>query len=212
MNKQIIIADSHPIVRLSLRTLFKDEGFNVVGEADNGAEALQLCNELRPGTLVLDAGHQKMDGLHLISELRTQRLPLSIIVFTAQVSGHMVLRYRMAGADGLVYKHDQPSRLLSAIDAKKTGYAYFPDQTFRHNNHHAYDPQDEKLLRTLTPQELMVLQKLTGGHSNKAIAHAMLLNQKTISSYKSKVFQKLNIKTSIELYEIAQRNGLLDTA
>lgn len=207
MNNKVIIIDRHPAIRLGLNALLSGENSNVVGEADNYLDALKLYEELRPGTVVLDAGQTGMNGLLLIGQLRKKLPTLKVIVFTAQVSNHLALRYMSTGADGLVYKHDNPCMLVNALRTIKSGYVYFPGQKMLTGTD---DDQDEQLLRSLSQRELIVCQKLVQGLNNKAISELMALSQKTINTYKTRIFEKLNINTLVDLYRLATRNGLVE--
>ncbi|MGY2377453.1 response regulator [Pseudomonas sp. SDO524_S393] len=208
MNIKTIIADHHPVVRLSLRTVLNEGGYKIVGEADTAEAVLNLCSTLRPGLLLLDVAQPELDGLHLIRQLKLRELPTKILVFTGQVSNAITDRCMAEGAHGLVYKHEDPSRLIDSIRTIATGYTYFPSRRPA-PAHQEFDTQrDEKLLSALSLRELCVLQRLSWGQTQKSIAQTLCLSNKTISTYKARLLFKLNANTSVELYEIARRNGL----
>jgi two-component system response regulator EvgA len=211
MNNQVLIVDDHPAIRMSVRFLLEQEGYQIIGEVDNGVDALQLLHELQPGTLVLDIGLPKIDGLTIINRITAQRLPVKIIVLTAQESDHIAIRCMQAGAHGFVNKQDDLCELISAIQAVKGGFSYFPDRTFPLLRRDCSREADETLLNSLSARELKVLQQLTLGMSNKQIAERMNLSSKTISTYKTRLLIKLNASNLLDLYELARRNGLADT-
>ncbi|AZC83974.1 response regulator transcription factor [Pseudomonas chlororaphis] len=210
MNNQVVIVDDHPVVRMTVRFLLEGEGYKVVGEAGNGADALSLIEELQPGTVILDIGLPRVDGLTVISRLTALRLPVKTIVLTAQVSNHIAIRCMEAGAHGFVNKHNDLCELVNAIRAVASGYSYFPDRAFCLTRREGGKDCDEELLKTLSIRELGVLQQLAQGLSNKHIAERMSLSSKTISTYKTRLLLKLNASTLLDLYDLAKRNGLTE--
>lgn len=210
MNNQVVIVDDHPVVRIAVRYLLEGEGYTIVGEAENGADALTLIHEHQPGIVILDIGLPKVDGLTVISRLTAQRLPIKIVVLTAQASNHIAIRCMEAGAHGFVNKHDDLCELVSAIRAVGSGYNYFPDQAFCLTRREGGKDHDEELLKTLSIRELGVLQQLAQGLSNKQIAERMSLSSKTISTYKTRLLVKLNAVNLLDLYDLAKRNRLAE--
>ncbi|MGF6401535.1 two-component system response regulator EvgA [Pseudomonas frederiksbergensis] len=210
MNNQVVIVDDHPAIRMTVRFLLEGEGYQIVGEAENGADALNLIPELQPGTLILDIGLPKIDGLTVISRLATLRIPVKIIVLTAQESDHIAIRCMKAGAHGFVNKQDDLCELINAIRAVSSGYSYFPERAFCLTRCDGSQDGEEELLKALSTRELRVLQQLAQGLSNKQIAERMLLSSKTISTYKTRLLVKLNASTLLDLYDLAKRNGLAE--
>lgn len=208
MKNRTVIADNHPIIRLGLRKTLNDSGYNVVGEANSAHAALKLCTSLRPGFLLLDVAQPELDGLHLIRQLALQSLPTKIVVFTSLVSTTITERCMAEGAHGLVYKHEEASRLIDSIRTIETGYNYFPNKGAATTDQEYDTQRDEKLLSSLSLRELNILQRLSWGQTQKSIAESMCLSSKTISTYKARLSLKLNANTTVELYEIAKRNGL----
>lgn len=208
MNLKVIIADNHPIVRLSLRSVLKDNGYTIVEEVSDADGALSACDKFFADLLILDVAQPALNGLHLIKQLKLRRRPMKILVFTGQESNPITMRCMAEGAHGLVHKHEQPSTLIDAIRTVAIGYTYFPIRKDA-DSQQPYDTErDEKLLNTLSSRELTVLQRLSWGHTQKSIAQTMYLSDKTISTYKSRLLIKLQASNSIQLYEIAKRNGL----
>lgn len=210
MNNQVIIVDDHPVVRMTVRILLEGEGYKVVGETENGADAIELIREFQPGTVVLDIGLPKVDGLTVISRLAALHLQIKIIVLTAQISNHIAIRCMEAGAHGFVSKQEDLCELVSAIRAVGSGQNYFPEKAFCLTRREAGTDHEDERLRTLSVRELGVLQYLTQGLSNKQIAERMLLSGKTISTYKTRILTKLNANTVLDLYDLAKRNGLTE--
>jgi len=202
-----LIVDDHPVVRLAVGMLLEAEKVQIVGETGSGREALQMVRDLRPDLLIIDLGLSDMGGLEVIKRLNDQTYKPKILVLTSQSTGVYAERCRRAGASGFMYKADDLRGLNRGIDAVMNGYSYFPDVTS--NSVRESDNVDEaELLRRLTTRELAVLQRLAQGQRNREIANAMSLSDKTVSTYKSRILERLNAGSVVELAEIAKRNQL----
>ena len=207
--KKVIIVDDHPVIRFAVRMLLERAEMSVVAETDNGVDAVQKTRDLLPDLVLLDIGLPKIDGMQVLERLRSLALPLKILVLTSQASAHFAQRCQQAGADGFVTKTDDLSELTDAIRIVMRGYSYFPrfDQFAPVLN--AGDANDAKLLESLSDRELSVLIHIAKGMGNKQIGEQLVLSEKTISTYKHRLKQKLNAETLIELIDFARRNQLL---
>ncbi|WP_073521800.1 response regulator transcription factor [Pseudomonas fluorescens] len=192
MNNRILIVDDHPAVRMTVRRLLENEGCTIVGEADNGSDALRLTHELHPDTLVLDIGLPDIDGLSIIDQLTTLRLPVKIVVLTAKESNHFAIRCIQAGAHGYVNKHQDLCELINAVRAVNDGLGYIAQRALPWTCIDLLQHGQEALFKTLSARELDILQKLSQGLSNKEIAERMSLSSKTISACKARLLIKLN--------------------
>ena len=205
----VFIVDDHPVIRLAVRMLLEHEGYKVVGESDNGVDAMQMIRECMPDLIILDISIPKLDGLEILSRFNTMNTPLKILVLTAQCPKLFAIRCMQSGACGYVCKQEDLSELVSAINAVFSGYHYFPSQALnpiRGNEEHS-DELD--LFKSVNDRELMVLQLFAQGRSNKEIAKGMFLSNKTVSTYKKRLMQKLKARSLVELIEMAKRNALV---
>lgn len=209
MNYKALIIDDHPAVRMAVRLILEDDGYNVVGEADDGEDALDKIDQLQPHLIILDIGLPKIDGLTIISQLSRQLSPVKIIVLTALESDHMAVRCMEIGAHGFVNKNKNLCELTNATRAIRSGYSYFPNRALTSIRPGAINTDYERL-KSLSNRELRILQQLVQGLSNKQIAERMMLSSKTISTYKTRLLLKLNSSSLLDLYELAKRNGLTE--
>ncbi|KTC50466.1 LuxR family transcriptional regulator [Pseudomonas putida] len=180
MNK-VLIVDDHPVIRLAVRLLMERHGYEVVAETDNGVDALQLARDHAPDIVILDIGIPKLE---------------------------FSMRCMQAGAAGYVCKQQDLTELLSAIKAVLSGYSYFPNQALHSVRASLGNASEADMVDRLSGREMMVLQQLAKGKSNKQIADGMFLSNKTVSTYKTRLLQKLNARSLVDLIELAQRNGL----
>lgn len=201
---RIMIVDDHPTVRLAVRMLLEREGHQIVAEADNGIDAIKLAKEALPDIAIIDIGIPMLDGLDVIGRIRSIGLRIQTLVLTSQPSSLFASRGMNAGASGYINKGDNLEELVSAVKAVGAGYGYFPrDALFgrEHNN-------EQAAFASLTDREMMVLQAIVRGEKIKDIANTMLLSDKTVSTYKTRIMQKLGVGNNVELVDCARRNGV----
>lgn len=206
MKRKILIVDDHPVVVLALKIILEQNGFEVIADTNNGVDALKLVKDLSPDAVILDIGIPQLDGLEVIERSRKLANPPPILVLTAQPSDHFVVRCIQAGASGFVSKQKDMTEVTGALRAILSGHSYFP---ILGNNITQSHQQEAELIKKLSTREMVVLQQLAIGLSNKEIADRMLLSNKTISTYKTRLLEKLNAKTLVDLIEIAKRNSII---
>ncbi|MGL5999004.1 MAG: response regulator [Pseudomonas proteolytica] len=203
----VLIVDDHPVIRLAVRVLLEKHGMRVVGEADNGVDAVQLVRELNPQVVILDIGIPKLDGFTVISRIKALEVRSEILILTSKPADSVCRRCIQLGARGFVNKEEDLGSLITAIKAVDAGYNFFPSLTFDSVNSSEQLTELDQI-RSLTDREVMVLQYLALGHSNKQIGEILFLSNKTVSTYKTRLFQKLGATSLVDLAEFAKRNAL----
>ncbi|WLH53638.1 response regulator transcription factor [Pseudomonas tolaasii] len=204
----VFIIDDHPVIRLAIRMLLEHEGYKVVGETDNGCDAIQMVRECLPDLIILDISIPKLDGLEVLCRFNAMNTPMKTLILTAQCPTLFATRCMRSGADGYVCKEGDLSELLSAIRAVLSGYNYFPSQALNSSGAEG-NSEELELFKTVNDRELMVLQLFAQGRTNEEIAKGMFLSNKTVSTYKKRLMQKLKAKSLVELIEMAKRNALV---
>ncbi|MCT8945756.1 response regulator [Pseudomonas iridis] len=204
-----MVVDDHPFIRSSVKMLLKQENFDVVAEADNGADAVQMAREHAPDLIVLDIGMPKLDGLEVISRISALGLSSKILVLTSQSAQFYSMRCMKAGAAGFISKTNDINELIKAIKAVMDGYTFFPNLAGSSVRRSDVEATELDLIQTLSDRELTILQQLANGLSNKEIGEAMLLSNKTVSTYKTRLIEKLNVKSVVYLADFAKRNHLV---
>ncbi|RJG14345.1 DNA-binding response regulator [Pseudomonas cavernicola] len=212
--KKILIVDDHPMVRLAVRLILEFESYEVVGETDNGVDAIALAREHLPDLVVLDIGIPKLDGLDVITRLHSLALPakaqpFKVLVLTGQSSAHYATRCMQAGAAGFVCKEGDLAELAAAARAVLSGYSYFPSHVLQPSRRLAGTPDEAELISHLSDRELSVLQHLANGYSNIEISEQLFISNKTVSTYKTRLMLKLNAHSLVDLLEFAKRNALV---
>lgn len=204
---KVLIVDDHPIVRMAIRFLIEKEGYIVAAETGDGVEALALVDEIYPEIVVIDIDILTINGIEVVKALRKKSFPGVIIVISGKNPEFYAPRSAMSGADGFISKKNNLPELVTAIKAAQSGYGYFPLKRFEPAQaQQALD--DQERLKTLSPQEFQVFQHIIKGLENIKIAGKMKISNKTVSTYKSRLMDKLGCKTQLDLFDFARRNKL----
>lgn len=204
---KVLIVDDHPAIRLAVRLLFERDGFTIVGEADNGAEALQVARKKSPDLAILDIGIPKIDGLEVIARLKSLKLDTKVLVLTRQNPAQFAPRCLQAGAMGFVSK-GKPLRAAARRQGRAGRLHPLPTGALRSINQQSRD-NETRMLESLSDREMTVLQYLANGNTNKAIAQQLFLSEKTVSTYKSRIMLKLNAHSLAGLIDFARRHELI---
>jgi two-component system, NarL family, response regulator, fimbrial Z protein, FimZ len=201
--KRIVIIDDHPIIRGTIAGVLRaDPELELIGESGDGEEGLKMVLTECPDLVILDLDLPRLDGLSMIRRIRAQNLKTSILVLSAK-SEHVMASYtRSAGANGYVSKGREISELVTALKTVLYGYDCFPVDTA--------DASFERGLKSLSAREIEVLQYLARGISNRDIANRLCLSDKTVSTYKSRIQEKLGLSSLAALIEFASLHKLID--
>lgn len=200
---RVMIVEPLPLMRQAIAQVVQRLGHEVVAEVENGQEALVHARSDGPELVVLELAIEGLGGLDLIRRLKLRDPALQLLVYTGQSSSHFSRLCVQAGADGFVNKHDEPPELERGLQAVVHGRQYFPRESRR-----APTPVGGKELDTLSARELTVLELISEGRSNQAIAEQLSISYKTVSTYKTRLQEKLQVDSRMALATIAQRNGI----
>ncbi|ORM68435.1 response regulator [Pantoea rwandensis] len=205
--KDVLIIDDHPVVRMALKLLLETDNMTVVAETDDGYEALNLTKKLSPDLIIVDIDMPSYNGIDLVQRLRNNGFAGGILVLTGKDVDHYIKRSANAGADGFISKRNNMTELHDAIRAINAGYGFFPLNRKRHGM--PEDEQEDKVkIATLSSKELQVLVFLTKGMKVVEMAQKMKISDKTVSTYKRRLMEKLDIDNMVGLYEFAKRNNI----
>lgn len=209
MPTRILLADDHCIVRQGLRAWVERAGFEVVGEASDGAEALRLARTLKPDVSVFDLMMPKMSGLDAARQLLSMDASLAVILLTMHTEEHHVAAALRAGVKGYVLKTQAAEELIQAIREVARNQTYLSPGVSRAviNGYLSGVPAAAD---PLTAREAQVLKLVAEGHTSKEIAVTLNLSVKTAESYRAHLMEKLDIHDTAGLVRYAIRRGLIE--
>jgi two-component system response regulator EvgA len=205
--KKVLLVDDHPVVRAAVRLVLELEGFKRIYEASSGSEAISLLHEHSFNLVVLDLVMPGGDGLELLERIRASDWSCLVLVFTSLDPLFFQERCMRAGAMAYVAKTNDLSQLHKAVHAVMTGYTYFA--RLPSGSQDALQRSEKQMIDKLSNRELTILQYLARGMSNKAIAELMHLSHKTVSTYKTRLIEKLGVNAAVHLRDFAKRNHLI---
>ncbi|MBW3812452.1 response regulator transcription factor [Aeromonas hydrophila] len=204
---KVLIVDDHPAIRLAVKYLLEQAQHEICGEVDNGVDAIQEFRMKSPDIVVLDLGIHRLDGLEVIKRIKTINVSAIIIILSTHNSRHVMLRCYQAGANGFVSKLEDLQQLRAAIDECSKGGKFF--QSYILEQDKSSSGIDIIALERLSDREMNVFLAICQGKSNKDIAENMLLSEKTISTYKTRLMKKLAVENMVELLELAKRTHII---
>jgi DNA-binding NarL/FixJ family response regulator len=208
---RVLIADDHPVVRQGLRTFLGiQDDIEVVGEAGDGTEVLKAVEDLDPDVVLLDLNMPGMDGQTALAELTARGVRSRVLVLTSMTErGHVRPAVR-AGAAGYLYKDVDPQALVQAIRAVHDGHVLLHPEAAQAVLRSEPGGEGTRELDTLTEREREVLIEIAHGRSNREIARALVVSEKTVKTHVSNLFTKLGVQDRTQAALYAVRHGLAD--
>ena len=210
----IILADDHAILREGLRLILnKESEFDVVGEASDGKEIIQLVEKLNPDIVVMDITMPKLNGLEATRQIKKKFPEVGIIILTVHETEEYVYQVFQAGASGFLCKKSAHKDLVYAIRSVYEGEYFisphvsrsvvneYISKTGRHTT--------EDNFESLTEREREILQLIAEGHPNKIISDQLNLSIKTIETHRSNIMQKLGVHNTAGLVRFAIKKGIV---
>lgn len=214
---RVLLAEDHNVVREGLRLLLSAQpDIEVVGEARNGAEALEAARRVCPDVAILDISMPELDGLQAAERIRLACPDTRILILSMHESDAYFFRALEVGAAGYVLKKAASDDLLNALRAVARGEAFFyPSLTRKlldtYLSRSAPEiPSGPPGYQELSDREREILHLLVSGLSNQEIAEQLVISASTVQSHRTNVLNKLGVKTTIELVRYAIRHGIIE--
>jgi two-component system nitrate/nitrite response regulator NarL len=213
---RVAIADAHPVVREGLKTLLQAEGFQVIGHAPDGAEAVKLVKSKRPDVLMLDAGLPGMPGLEVVRELSKAGSSCRVILLNASFDRPQVLEWLRAGARGFIAKHSSVELMIKSIRTVMAGQYWIGRESVsdligslvpRRSSGQGEPSADRP---DLSKRELQIVSAVAAGFGNKDIAARLSLSEHTVKHHLSNIFDKLGVTNRLEVALFAIKHHLVD--
>ena len=200
----VLLVDDHSIVRYGLRQMLSADGFDIVGEAKTGVEAIAMTHKMRPDVVLMDLNMPDMDGFSASLLLLNSTLHVKILVMSTQESPIVPVCLLKSGVLGYISKGVDSKILTEAIKAVSEGKQYFENHRF------LIDTISNSALATLSSRELQIVLMITRGVNTRSIAEKICLSQKTVQANLRVLLKKLGLKNTIALVHLAIQQKLLD--
>ncbi len=211
---KVLIVDDHQVVRQGLRSyLDMYEDIQVVGEAGNGREAIELASQLRPDVILMDLVMPVMDGITATERIKSLGIASQVLALTSFDEDDKVFPAIQAGASSYLLKDISTEALVEAIRAAKLGEARLHPKVMRKlMDQVSQKPQKEKPIDgpKLTEREVEVIRLVTQGKSNREIAEALVISEKTAKAHISNILGKLGVEDRTQMAVYAIKNNLVD--
>lgn len=208
---RLLIVDDHTVLRDALRALLSlSEDIEIVGEASEGAEAVEKAKELRPDIVVMDLGMPKMDGLEATRRIKKKNPKAKVLVLTQHDNKEYILSAIKAGASGYVPKKALGSELVSAIRSVNQGQSFlYPSAAAALIDDYVHRVEERDPYDSLTGREREILRLIAEGHTSRRISEMLFISLKTVQGHRTKIMEKLDIHNRTELIKYAIRKGLV---
>lgn len=212
--KRIIIAEDHTILREGLRMLLNSNpDFEVVGEAEDGLEAVRIAEAVKPDMVLMDLSMPRMNGMGAIQEIKKQCPTTRILVLTVHKTEEYILATLKAGADGYVLKDATHKELMLAIECVFSGRSYLsPGISERVIEGYLEGRKTVKSSSSwdnLTQREREILKMIAEGYKNKDIADYLCISAKTVEKHRANLMKKLDLHSASSLTAFAMEKGLI---
>ncbi|CAL9385579.1 Transcriptional regulatory protein LiaR [Streptomyces sp. enrichment culture] len=206
---RVLLVDDHQVVRRGLRTFLEvQDDIEVVGEAADGAEGVDRAEELKPDVILMDVKMPGMDGVAALRRLRELENPARVLVVTSFTEQRTVVPALRAGAAGYVYKDIDPDALAGAIRSVHAGHVLLQPEVAKALLSQEAGTTGQSRAGTLTDREREVLGLIADGRSNREIARALVLSEKTVKTHVSNILMKLDLADRTQAALWAVRHGL----
>ena len=208
---KILIADDHPLMRQGLKQLLADEFDPLeIGEASDARATLDLADQKKWDAVVLDINMPGRSGFEVLQELKRHQPRLPVLVLTAYPEDQLAVRALEAGAAGYVTKQSASDDLVTALKTVLAGKSYISPSLAEKIAGRLRRGVKEDPHEKLSPREFEVMTRLAAGRSLKEIADELSLSVKTVSTFRSRVLEKLALQNNVELAHYAAERGLIE--
>ncbi|MCU0257495.1 MAG: response regulator transcription factor [Solirubrobacteraceae bacterium] len=208
---RILIADDHGIVRGGLRLLLERQpGVEVVGEAADGAEAVERALALRPDVAILDVAMPRLTGLQAAREIKAHAPEIGVLVLSMHDDERYVFEALKAGASGYVLKREADQDLVDAVGAVTRGEPFLTNAATGTLLREWMADESAGPREALSPREQEVVKLIAEAHTNREIGEILHLSEKTVESHRGNILRKLGMRDRVELVRYAIRRGLVE--
>lgn len=204
---KVLLAEDHKIVRQGTRLYLESQGVEVVGEATNGREAVEMTAQLQPEVVIMDIHLPELTGVEATRRIRHDSPEVRVLVLTAYDEPAYVHALLDAGADGFILKTAELAELYQALQEVAGGRRAFDAILLTRVAHHVQEMTVQ--IDRLTARELEVLSQVASGKTNKEIGRILFISDRTVQGHLKNIYEKLGVATRTEAVTIALQHGFI---
>jgi two-component system response regulator DegU len=213
-NVRVVLVDDHDLLRRGIKTMLESEGdIDVVGEGSDGSQALALVEENLPDVVIVDVIMPKMDGIEATREIKTSFPNVGVIVLSGHDEQRFIFDAVKAGASGYLLKTAELEEVVTMVKTVARGQAMIDPglaaqmldefQSYQH-------AEMTEVFQPLTPRELEILELMSDGLPNKAIASRLSISERTVTTHVANIYSKLHVNNRVSAIQEAMRRRILD--
>ncbi|MGE5458687.1 MAG: response regulator [Methanococcaceae archaeon] len=211
---KILLADDHIMMRDGLKLVLQtDSSFEIVGEADNGEEVVQLEKKLKPDVVILDINMPKLNGIEAARKIRSQNKGVKILILTMHESESFIFDAISAGVNGYIFKMSDMEEFLRAVKTLAEGKDYFHENVanilISNYKRSTQGSKEEKEKLTLTKRESEILKLIAQGKTSQEIAEILFISYFTVGKHRKNIMVKLDLKNTAELVRFALKEKIV---
>lgn len=210
---RVLLAEDHAMVRAGLRALLeRSNNIEIVGEASNGQQAVELVGRLEPDLLIMDIMMPRLNGIQSAEQIRSLKLPVNILILSMYSEEGLIRQALRSGVKGYVLKSSVSNELLEAIQTISNGGIYLSSEIsdlLKESIQSPYVAGKISPLETLSPREKEILQLITEEHTSAEIAKLLFISEKTVEKHRTNIMDKLKIHNLAGLVKFAIKHGLV---
>lgn len=202
---KILIADNHPIVRLGIKEVLNTvPEFDVIGDVATTTELFETLSKVTPGVVILEMDIPEINGIATLRKIKKDFPEVKVLIYSGQSEDVYALSTIRAGAFGYLSKTSELDYIISAIKKVGQGKMFITNELAQRLAFDEGTQKQRRFFRKLSTREVEVLKLLASGKRNKEVAEGLNLNEKTVSTYKSRLMKKLNVDNLVDLLQQAK--------
>jgi two-component system invasion response regulator UvrY len=206
---KILIVDSHPIVRKGLEFIINSyPDFKAVGLLNSGIEIFEFVRRNEVDIIISEVDLPELNGITALRAIKKENKHINVLMFSSQPEEIYAISTLKAGASGYLHKSASPDKIIEAINTIQDSKVYLSEKMDKHYKFEDTRKSRTRLFKRLSTREVEVLKLLSIGKKNKEIAKELEINEKTVSTYKARLFKKLNVTNLVDLIHQAKHHDL----
>lgn len=209
---KVMLADDHSLIREGIKQLLELDGsIEVIAQAADGNECLEILADVNPDILLLDINMPNMNGLDVLEEIKRKKSNVKVLILTVHKEVEYLLKAVESGVDGYVLKDSSSKELKETIQKVYSGQQVIQPNLIPAMNSRLINKDNDKIkIESLTRREVEILKQIAGGRFNKEIAESLDITERTVKNHISNLFKKINVNDRTQAAVFAIRNNLVD--